>query len=151
MIYDNINNIDLYKGISEDIYLGLKFLKNVTPEIENGVHELSHRVKAIVSEYKTKEVNEYGYEAHKKFIDIQYLLNGTEKICCLPIDALKETKPYNEDFEAAFYTANTNPIEMTLGNGNFAVFYPQDGHMPCLCVEKLENVKKIVVKVRIEE
>ena len=149
MEYDKIDNIDLYKGLSEDIYLGLKFLKETNPDIENGVHELSSRVKAIVSEYKTKEINEYGYEAHKKFIDIQYLLNGSEKICCLPIEQLKETKPYSEENDAAFYTANTNPIEMTLVNGYFAIFFPQDGHMPGICVEKLENVKKIVVKVEI--
>lgn len=54
MIYDKIDNIDLYKGLSEDIYLGLEFLKKATPEIENGVHEISPRVKAIVSEYKNQ-------------------------------------------------------------------------------------------------
>ena len=151
MIYDNINNIALYKGLSDDIYLGLVFLKNATPGIQNGVHEISPSVKAIVSEYRTKEVNENGYEAHRKCIDIQYLLNGSEKICCQPIEKLQETKPYQEDVEALFYSANTEPIEMELGNGYFAIYYPQDGHMPCLCVDKPENVKKIVVKVRIGE
>lgn len=151
MIYDKIDNIDLYKGLSEDIYLGLKFLKEATPDIENGVHEISPRVKAIVSEYKTKEVNEYGFEAHKQYIDIQYLLKGIEMICCLPVEQLKETKPYSEENDAAFYTANTNSIELTLGNGYFAIFYPQDGHMPQLCVDEPKDVKKMVVKVRIEE
>lgn len=151
MVYDSIENIELYKGLSEDIYLGLEFLKNATHNIEDGVHELSPRVKAIVSEYKTKDVNEYGFEAHKKFIDIQYLLKGSEKICCLPIERLQESKPYQEDIEAGFYTATTNPIEMTLGKGYFAIYYPQDGHMPQLCVNEPANVKKVVVKVRIEE
>ena len=151
MVYDSIDNIELYKGFSEDIYLGLQFLKNTTPDIENGVHELSPRVKALVSEYKTKEVNEYGFEAHKKFIDIQFLLKGSEKICCLPLDQLIETKPYSEENDAAFYTANTKPIEMTLGDGYFAIFFPQDGHMPQLCVDVPADVKKVVVKVRIEE
>ena len=151
MIYDKINNIELYKGLSEDIHLGLEFLKNATLDIETGVHELSSRVKVIVSEYKTKEVNEYGFEAHKQYIDIQYLLKGFEKICCLPVEQLKETKPYSEENDAAFYTANTNSIELTLGNGYFAIFYPQDGHMPQLCVNEPTDVKKMVVKVRIEE
>lgn len=151
MIYDKIDNISLFKGLSEDIYLGLEFLKNATPDIDNGVYKLSPRVKAIISEYTTKEVNEYGYEAHKQYIDIQYLLKGSEKICCLPIEQLKETKPYSEENDAAFYTANTKPIEMTLGNGYFAIFYPQDGHMPGFCVNEPANVKKVVVKVRIGE
>ena len=69
----------------------------------------------------------------------------------LPIEKLEETKTYKEDIDAALYTANSKPIEMVLGNGYFAIYYPQDGHMPCLCVEEPENVKKVVVKVRIEE
>lgn len=151
MVYDKVGNIELYKGLSEDIYLGLEFLKNSNPNIENGVHELSPRVKAIVSEYQTKDVNEYGFEAHRKFVDIQFLIKGSEKICCLPIEKLEEKKPYQEDNDAAFYTANSKPIEIELGNGFFAIYYPQDGHMPGLCVEKPESVKKVVVKVRIEE
>lgn len=72
MIYDKIDNIELYKGLSEDINLGLEFLKKATPDIENGVHQITPRVKAIVSEYETQEVNEYGYEAHKEYIDRHY-------------------------------------------------------------------------------
>ena len=149
MVYDKIDNIETYKGLSEDIYEGLKFLKNVTPELANGVHEINPRVKAIVSEYETKAVNENGYEAHKKFIDIQYLLKGTEKNCCLPIEKLKETKPYNEEIEAAFYEAEIPPQELMLGDGYFAIYWPQDGHMPCLNINEAKSVKKIVIKVEI--
>ena len=149
MVYDKIDNIETYKGLSEDIYEGLKFLKNVTPELANGVHEINPRVKAIVSEYETKAVNENGYEAHKKFIDIQYLLKGTEKNCCLPIEKLKETKPYNEEIDAAFYEAEIPPQELMLGDGYFAIYWPQDGHMPCLNINEAKSVKKIVIKVEI--
>lgn len=147
MIYDKIDNLETYARISEDIRLGLEWLRDVNPDIEKGVYELSPRVKAIVSEYTTKEVNENGYEAHRKFIDIQYLLKGTEKNCCLPIEKLKETKPYKEEIDATFYMAERPSQEMTLGDGYFAIYYPQDGHMPGLRVDKLEKVKKVVVKI----
>ena len=147
MVYDKIDNIETYKGLSEDIYEGLKFLKNASPELACGVHEISPRVKAIVSEYETKPVNENGYEAHKKFIDIQYLLKGTETKCCLPIEKLKETKPYKDDIDAAFYEADVPVQELMLGDGYFAIYWPQDGHMPCLSEDHPENVKKVVVKV----
>lgn len=149
MIYDSLSNIEFYKGLSDDIYEGLVFLKNVKPSIENGVYELNSRVKAIVSEYTTKEINEHGYEAHRKNIDIQYLLSGEERIACLPIERLKETKAYNEDNDAAFYAADLMPQEMTIGNGYFAIFFPQDGHMPQLCVDKPMKVKKVVIKIEI--
>lgn len=76
MIYDNFSNTELYKGLSDDICVGLTYLEQVKPDIANGVYQLTPRVKAIVSEYETKKINEYGFEAHKKFIDIQYVMKG---------------------------------------------------------------------------
>ena len=151
MIYDTLNNIAFYKGLSPDIYEGLKFLQQVNPDIAVGTYQLTPNVKAIVSEYPTKEVNENGYEAHRQNIDIQYLLKGNEKIACLPVEELSETKPYNEETDAAFFKAVSDfrPSTLDLRPGYFAIFYPQDGHMPCLCISKPEAVKKVVVKVRL--
>ena len=149
MIYDHINNIDTYKGLSLDIYEGLQFLKQVSPDIAPGIYPITPRVKAIVSEYETKVKNEVGYEAHRKNIDIQYLLNGEERIACLPVENLKEATPYSEEKDAAFFTASIKPQEMTIGGGYFAIFFPQDGHMPQLSVDEPMMVKKVVVKVRI--
>ena len=150
MIYDNIDNLETYAGISEDIRLGLEWLRDVNPDIEKGVYELSSRVKAIVSEYTTKEVNENGFEAHRDYIDIQYLLKGSEKIFCLPLEYLKETKAYKAEIDAAFYEGvKVSAQELLIGNGYFAIFYPHDGHMPGLCFEASKHVKKVVVKVKI--
>ena len=151
MIYDHIKNIAFYRGLSPDIAVGLDFLKQMQPDIDEGVYQINPRVKAIVSEYETKTVNECGYEAHRKNIDIQYLLLGEERIACLPIERLEETKPYSEENDAAFYAAASKPQELILGNGYFAIFFPQDGHMPQLCIDEPVPVKKVVVKVRIEE
>lgn len=149
MIYDNLSNIELYKGLSPDIYEGLKFLREADASIANGVCQINPRVKAIVSEYETKDKNEYGYEAHRKYIDIQCTLKGQERVACLPIDKLIETKPYSDKDDAALYSTTIKPIEMTIGNGYFAIFYPQDGHMPQLCIDKPMSVKKVVIKVEI--
>lgn len=150
MIYDKIDNLEIYAGISEDIRFGLEWLRDADPDIEKGVYELSPRVKAIVSEYTTKEVNENGFEAHRDYIDIQYLLKGSEKIFCLPLEYLKETKAYKAEIDAAFYEeAGVTGQEMQVGNGYFAVFFPQDGHKPGLCADECEEVKKVVVKVKV--
>ncbi len=149
MLYDHINNYKTYAGISEDIRLGLEYLKELKAEVEVGVYELSPRVKAIVSEYTTKEVNEVGYEAHRQNIDIQYNLVGEEKIDCVPLEQLSVTKPYSEETDAAFYATNSQPTEMVVGNGYFAIFFPQDGHMPQLCIDAPKPVKKVVVKVKV--
>ena len=150
MIFDHINNIESYKGLSPDLYEGLKYLQQVSSDIAVGTYQINPRVKAIVSEYETKMENENGYEAHRKNIDIQYLLSGEERIACLPIERSKETKSYNEETDAAFYSADLMPQEMTIGNGYFAIFFPQDGHMPQLCINEPDMVKKVVIKVEIE-
>jgi YhcH/YjgK/YiaL family protein len=164
LLYDKIKNIALYKGLSADIYAGLKYLKDLSPDIVPGTYEINPRVKAIVSEYTTKPVNENGYEAHQKNIDIQALLTGTERIAFLPVDQLTETKPYNLDSDAAFYAAprHLSPVNcqlstvnchlssaLFLGNGYFTIFFPHDAHMPQLCVGNPEQVKKVVVKIKI--
>ena len=150
MIYDNISNIDLYKGISTNIHKGLQFLKLANPNIANGIYEINPFVKAIVSEYETKVESDYYYESHKKYIDIQYTLCGHERIACLPIEKMTETKPYSEEEDAVFYTTNTKPVEITIGDGYFTIFFPEDGHMPQLCTKKPMFVKKVVIKVSVD-
>lgn len=151
MIFDHISNIDTYKGLSPNIALGLDFLKQMKPDTPVGEYQINHRVKAIVFEYETKLENECGYEAHRKNIDIQYLLSGEERIACLPIERLKETKAYNIEKDAAFYVADTSlqPSYLSLLPGFFAIFFPQDGHMPQLCLDKPTKVKKVVVKIEV--
>ena len=151
MIYDHIKNLETYSAISEDIRIGLEFLHDAKPDIENGVYQLNPRVKAIVSEYETKPQNENGYEAHKQYIDIQCVLKGQERVASLPIEELEETKPYSEEGDCALYSADTilQPSNLILKPGYFAIFFPQDGHMPQLSLDNPTKVKKVVVKVKI--
>ena len=150
MIYDSIENIKTYSDISDDIRIGLEFLLSANSNIANGIHQLSPRVKAIVSEYETRLQNENGFEAHRQFIDIQCTLRGQERIAYLPIAKLREIKSYSEEEDVAFYEADTKSQEVVIGNGYFAIFFPQDGHMPQLCLDVPMAVKKVVVKVLID-
>ena len=151
MVYEKLDNIAIYRNLSPNIALGLDFLKQVKPDTPVGEYQINHRVKAIVSEYETKLENECGYEAHKKNIDIQYLLFGEERVACLPIERLKETKAYIEEKDAAFYSADLclQPSYLCLLPGCFAIFFPQDGHMPQMCIDKPMKVKKVVIKIEV--
>lgn len=60
-----------------------------------------------------------------------------------------ETKPYNKEIDADFYVENEiKPQEILMGNGYYAIFFPQDGNMPQLCIDEPISVKKVVVKVK---
>lgn len=66
----------------------------------------------------------------------------------MPLEFLKETKAYKAEIDAAFYVeVDVKPQEMLIGNGYFAIFFSQDGHMPGLSLLKPKEVKKVVVKV----
>ena len=62
MIYDKLDNIELYKGISDDFYAGLEYLRVIDADIAAGTYQITQRVKAIVSEYETKAENQYSFE-----------------------------------------------------------------------------------------
>lgn len=149
MIYDKLDNIEMYKGLSEDIYEGLVFLKNKAIDAENGTYQLNPRVKAVVSEYDTKTQNLHGFEAHKRFVDIQCTVKGLERIDCLPLDCLDTTEPYNEEKDVAFFSSKCQPHKLVVGNGFFVILFPIDGHMPKLCLDEPAAVKKVVIKVEL--
>lgn len=153
MIFDSLENSEMYKGLPARICEGLQFLRETSPDIASGVYQICSGVKAIVSEYETKVENENGFEAHKEYVDIQAILAGEERIACFPIDRLKEIKPYSPEDDAAFYAAapDVEPSYLSLRPGYFAVFWPQDGHMPQLCAISPRMVKKVVVKVKLPE
>lgn len=152
MIYDHISNIERYKTLSKDIYEGLKFIKNAKTDLATGSYEINANAKAGVSEYTTKVKNENGYETHDKYIDIQFLLSGSEQILCERRELLHVKVPYNEEKDITFYHYNDiKSTDLRLGNGYFAILFPDDGHAPQVCVNQPEAVKKIVVKVKVNE
>lgn len=146
MIYDHIRNLSLYKGLSPALDAGLEFIGSVSKSIPNGVSYLQHDVKVFVSEYATRLKNENGYEAHRKYIDIQFPIVGLETVKCCPIESLVATTDYNEENDYILF-ADKDGSKLTIGDGYFLVLFPDDGHMPQLCVEEPENIKKITLKV----
>lgn len=147
MIYDHIKNIGLYKGLTPALDTALEYIRTLDASVELGTYMLENGVKAIVSESMTKPVNEKGFEAHRRFIDVQLALRGCELIRCKPLEQVKETIPYNEEKDAARY-ADEPGLDAIIGNGYFVVVWPDDAHEPLLCTSAgPELVKKVVLKV----
>ena len=147
MIYDHIRNIGLYKGLSPALDLALDYIAGVTADAENGTTQLVHGVKAVVSAYETRLVNEKGYEAHRQYIDVQYVVSGQELVRCKPLEQVTETSPYDPAKDAARY-ADCPGIDTIIGHGYFLVVWPDDAHEPCLAVDGHSvPVKKVVMKV----
>jgi len=150
MIVDQIKNIEIYKGISPDIYAGLMYLTELKLDVELGTYIVNDRVKAIVSSYPTVECFERGYEAHKHVIDIQFPIIGRERVKWSPIEVMDVNIPYDDVKDRTFYNnPSPNGCEVIIGEGTFAIMFPEDGHSPQHLVEKSEVIKKVTIKVTI--
>lgn len=151
MILDQIGNIQLYKNFSDTIYSGLEFISKATPDIAVGIYEISDGVRALVTEYETLAVFERGYEAHTHVIDIQYPIIGLERIKWSPISGMLIRTPYDSVNDRTFYhQPSPQGTHVDIGNGIFAIMFPEDGHSPQHFISKPELIKKITIKVSIK-
>ena len=149
MIYDSIKNARIYYGIHPDIEIGLKYLKQLSLDIKLGEYKINENVKAIVSEYETIEVFERGYEAHKNVIDVQYPIIGRERIKWSFVEGMEVNIPYEVDKDRTFYKNPNSSTHVDIGNGFFAIMFPDDAHGPQHYVEKPELIKKVTLKVKL--
>jgi len=147
MIFDRLDNFPLYLPLHPHFADVWAFLKGNEPDtLPPGRHEVNDRgAFALVSEYATRPLAESFIECHRTYIDIQLLTRGAEAvgICCR--NACREL-PY--DAEKDFLKLEGPTDRLTLKPGSFAVFFPDDGHMPMLQLDEMPaQVKKVVFKV----
>jgi YhcH/YjgK/YiaL family protein len=149
MIIDRKENAELYKGVGERIKSALNFINNTDCEsLTLGKHDIDgDDVFALVSEYQTKDSADCQLEAHRKFIDVQYVVSGAELMGYAPLKGQEASMTYNEDDDFILYPATVSFTKVE--SGMFAIFYPGDLHMPGIMIDNSSPVKKIVIKVRV--
>ena len=149
MIIDRLDNAYLYYDFDEKITMAFKFLENTDlNNLDIGKHEIDeNEIFAIVQSYMTKDKEAALYEAHRRYIDIQYVIEGQESIGYTNIDQLKPATEYDEEKDIVFFEGTGDLL--SIQSGTFAIFMPQDAHMPSVFVDKSSCVKKIVVKVKV--
>jgi YhcH/YjgK/YiaL family protein len=149
MIIDNIKNAKLYSNISERINKALEYITatdfaNVNP----GIYKLDgDNMYASVSFYHTKDKTESYPEAHQKYIDVQYIIEGCELIGYATLQNQEIEVGYNDEKDIAFYNCKTTYLKME--TGMFMILFPTDLHQPCIMEKESTYVKKVVVKVKL--
>ncbi|TAL73727.1 MAG: DUF386 domain-containing protein [Bacteroidetes bacterium] len=110
----------------------------------------SDNLYAPVSEYLTKNEEDAKFEAHQKYIDIQYVINGTEMMSVAPITQKKDIlEPYDPTKDVEFMTVNQSK-SYKASPERFFIFFPSDIHRPGVKVSENSLVRKVVVKLRID-
>ena len=148
MIFDTLTNVDNYKGLGR-VYTALKFLSETDfSKTELGRYELDgDNIFYMVQSYDTDPTKTVS-EAHKKYIDIQFMVEGEEIIGVADISSEKELTEAKEENDVWFYNCKTEPL--TLSAGKYMVLYPNDLHCPGVATNgKALTCRKVVVKVKV--
>ena len=147
MIFDSLENAQLYYPLSEKIKEAFYFIKSTDwKNLKPGKYEYNENIYGNLQEYETKNPDEAEFEVHRDYYDIQYVISGEEIMGFGSLDDFKVTKDYNKEKDVAFGECPSSNV--LVKEGNFTFFAPKDAHKPCLNVAgEVKNVKKVIVKI----
>ncbi len=86
-------------------------------------------------------------EAHREYLDIQYMWKGSEVMGWAPIDTVKETEAYTAEKDFGKYEGEHTPVEIK--EGYCYVVFPEDAHAPGLYIDEPGELTKVVVKLKL--
>ena len=153
MISDHCINWKAYSAIAHDVFkTAFDFISAVTPETENKRYDLrGNDIYALVQQYATKPLNDGKMEAHRKYVDIQAVISGTEIIGVSSIVGLKEISAYSDEKDCELFEHNPGMSSLIkLRPGDFMLLHTGEGHMPGIAIGAPAEVRKVVIKVRRE-
>ena len=147
MIKDSIKNANKYYNISPSIKRGLELIEKTDfSKFEKGSYEIDGKNLYMNIEEYTTRISD-NIEAHKKYIDIQYMIKGEENMGVTSLDNLVVTQKYSDERDIEFYKGDA-PLTLVKEN-EFIIFYPSDAHLPCQVADEPKPVKKVILKIRI--
>ena len=151
MILDTLDNSARYEALNSRFAEAFAYLRTVDGTQALGRHDLDgDHCYALVQTYETKPVEKAKFEAHRKYIDVQFIHSGRETILWAPLAAMREeTMAFVDSKDAALWKLVSDVTPLHMGAGHFAILFPDDAHAPCVEWEKSADVFKVVVKVAV--
>ena len=150
MIIDILDNADRYLGFNKGFRRAFAFLmRDDLLKLEPGRHEVdTDRVFAIVEDAQGRDKKDAQLEAHEKYIDIQLVVEGTDNMGWRLKSSCKDVSvPYDEKTDIQFYKDEPQTW-LPVSAGMFAIFLPEDAHMPLISENRL---RKVVMKVAVDQ
>ncbi len=149
MIIDRIKNASLYYPLHPKFKQAFDYIAQIEINIiPVGRHDVDHDAMYIlVQEYNTKTKEAGKWEAHRRYIDLQYVVQGTEGMGYANINDLQQGEYLPEkDFLPLFGEGQ----QIELRSGYFVLLFPEDAHMPSMALGESQPARKIVVKIAVE-
>jgi biofilm protein TabA len=154
MIVGNIQNLAFdRKYLAKALVRGLEYLaKTDFSALAAGRYEIEGTAMfALVQEYRTAPKSQKNPEAHRKYIDIQYIHQGSE-IMGFGLDdpANEVSQDRLAEKDVLNFKAARNETDLILAPGMFAILFPQDVHRPGCDYGEGGQVKKVVLKISMD-
>lgn len=147
MIIDTLENLEKYAALNPLFPKVVAFLKaNDLNKMEDGKYEIDGKDLFVnITTTKGKTPDEAVIETHNKMIDIQIPLTAAETYGYTHRDALPEV-PYNEEKDITKIPDLAADSYVTCQPGMMVIFFPQDGHAPCIA--GVPEFKKAIFKIK---
>lgn len=147
MIVERLANPNIVAALPPGVKRAWDFLRtNDLRTIAIGRHEIDgDRLFALVQEYTTRPPEDCVWEAHRRYIDVQHVVFGEERMGYANITHVREKEPYDSTRDVAFYEPGTDFV--TLRPEMVAILGPEDVHSPCRAAGAAVRVRKVVLKV----
>ena len=151
MLCARLDAIDTYRSLlTNPIWAeALLWLRTAPQERSRGIHQLrGDDMFANVHGYATRTRELSRYESHRRYVDLQYCVSGGEIVEWHPLKSLVPSDSFDLVKDVIHYQ---KPVEsaasLRMSAGYFAVFFPDDGHMPKMADGQHPQVEKIVIKI----
>ena len=155
MIFTNINDKLQNSSLAKDIQFCIDYAEKNREKIlslENGSYDIGYNgIKMNVGKYFTKKENDKFWESHKRYLDVQIMIDGSERVAFNDIRNMEE-KSFDPERDLVILEGN-KLFDIVIENGDVLVFFLNDVHKPELDIldseneEECEIKKKIVTKV----
>lgn len=149
MVLDQLENSAEYEKLHPRLAAAFAYLRSTDlTKLAVGRHDIvGDEIFALLQEYRTKSDAEGFWESHRRYIDIQFVISGAEKMGYANLTRLTTRQPYDADKDLLIHDGNGDFF--TVPAGMFTIFRPQDAHMPCLSPGEPTQVRKVVIKVAV--
>lgn len=148
MIYDTLKHLEQYQWLAPRLYRGLELLRTTDfSSLADGPYDVEGKELFFsLQSYESKPAN-LTPEAHRDYIDIQFLVEGAEKVGVAPLEDMLEEVEGRPESDIWFYRGPVD--ELTLSGDRFAVFFPGDAHAPGIALGQPAPCRKCIVKVHL--
>ena len=146
MIVCPFKELGRYAAVIPGLEEAMKAMAAVT-DLTPRTIPLSGNNRIMIQSYTTKPAEQGRPEAHREFLDIQYVVEGAECVGWANVDTLTLDGEFNTDSDIGFYTGHVDLLR--IGAGNCYVVFPEDAHMPGIAVEEPKACVKMVVKLKV--